>query len=118
MYTNPATNPPIAGLVATGHTFSVGSEACIGCHTDTVHTRDSILALSGEVSELSEIDPEALRQQVQDQEQEIAELESRSTVRLYTGLAQGAIIGLIIGGVAAWIVSRRIQVVVSDGDGE
>jgi predicted CXXCH cytochrome family protein len=118
MYTNPAANPPIAGLVATGHTFSVGSEACIGCHTDTVHTRDSILALSGEVSELSEIDPEALRQQVQDQEQEIAELESRSTVRLYTGLAQGAIIGLIIGGVTAWIVSKRIQVVVSNGDGE
>ena len=118
MYTNPATNPPIAGLVATGHTFSVGSEACIGCHTDTVHTRDSILALSGEVSQLSELDTGELRQRVQDQEQEIADLEARSTVRLYTGLAQGAIIGLITGGVAAWIVSRRIQVVVSNGDGE
>jgi hypothetical protein len=52
-----------------------------------------------------------LEQKVQEQEETISNLESKSTVRLYTGLAQGAIIGLITGGVAAWVVSRRIQVV-------
>lgn len=116
MYTSPQSDPPIGGLVPTGHTFTVGSEACIGCHRDTVHTRDTILALGGEASGGGGTNPEALRQQVQDQEQQISELEARSTARLYTGLAQGAIIGLIIGGAAAWIVSRRIQVIETDED--
>jgi len=118
MYTSPQSAPPIGGLVPTGHTFSVGSEACIGCHQDTVHTRDTILALGGEVAAASGGDLEALQQQVQDQEQQISELESRSTARLYTGLAQGAIVGLLTGGVAAWIVSRRIQVIPSGGEEE
>jgi hypothetical protein len=118
MYTSPQSAPPIGGLVPTGHTFTVGSEACIGCHQDTVHTRDTILALGGELSEAAQADPEALRQQVQDQEEQISELEARSTARLYTGLAQGAIIGLITGGAAAWIVSRRIRVIETDGDEE
>ncbi|OGO09774.1 MAG: hypothetical protein A2Z66_04225 [Chloroflexi bacterium RBG_13_66_10] len=118
MYTTPQSAPPIGGLVPTGHTFSVGSEACIGCHQDTVHTRDTILALGGEAAGGEAADPEALLQQVQEQEQQISELESRATARLYTGLAQGAIIGLLTGGVAAWIVSRRIQVVQSDGEEE
>ena len=108
--------PPISGLVPTGHTFTVGSEACIGCHQDTVHTRDSILALSGQVSQLQEVDPEALQQQVQSQQQQIAGLQASSTIRLYTGLAQGAIVGLMVGGVAAWIVSRRIKIVGVEGD--
>ncbi|OGO16800.1 MAG: hypothetical protein A2Z14_07025 [Chloroflexi bacterium RBG_16_48_8] len=100
----------------TGHTFSVGSEACIGCHQDTVHTRDTILELSGEVQSLSKLDPNALEQKVQEQEKIIGDLEARNSVRLYTGLAQGAIVGLITGAVAAWVVSRRIEFVEGEGD--
>lgn len=111
MYTSPRTGSPIGGLVATGHTFVVGSETCIGCHQDTVHTRDKIVALTGEVTQLAELDTEALRQIVQDQEQEISNLQASSDTRLYVGLAQGAIVGLATGGVAAWIVSRRIRVI-------
>jgi len=111
MFTSPRTGSPIGGLVATGHTFVVGSEACIGCHQDTVHTRDKIVALTGEVTQLTQLDPEELRQKVQDQEQEIASLQASSDTRLYVGLAQGAIVGLATGGVAAWIVSRRIRVI-------
>ena len=99
------------GLVPTGHTFSVGSDACIGCHQDTVHTRDTIVELSGEVQQANPANLEELQQKVHAQEETISSLESKSTVRLYTGLAQGAIIGLVTGGVAAWVVSRRIQVV-------
>jgi len=116
MFTSPRTADPIEGLVATGHTFSVGSEACIGCHQDTVHTRDKIIQLSGEVQELSDLDAEQLRQVVQEQEQTIADLESRSSVRLYVGLAQGAIVGLATGGVAAWVVGRRVRIVEDEGD--
>jgi len=111
MYTAPREGDPIEGLAATGHTFTVGSQACIGCHQDTVHTRDKILALSGQAAGPAQDDPEELLQKVHEQEQQIAELDQQGTVRLYTGLAQGAIIGLITGGAAAWIVGRRIRVV-------
>jgi hypothetical protein len=116
MYASPSTEDKNMGLVPTGHTFTVGSEACIGCHQDNVHTRDVIVELTGEVETLSEIDPDDLRVTVKDQEERISELESRSTVRLYTGLAQGAIVGLTTGAVAAWIISRRIEFVEVDED--
>ncbi len=65
MYTNQENSSPIGGLLATGHTFAVGSDTCIGCHKDTVHTRDKILALTGEVSELKDLDKETLQQKAQ-----------------------------------------------------
>lgn len=106
------------GLFATGHTFSVGSDACIGCHKDTVHTRDTIVKLSGQSNEQTVATLEELQKQVQDDQQTIQSLEAQSNVRLYTGLIQGAIVGLITGGAAAWIVSRRIRVVEVDEDGQ
>jgi nitrate/TMAO reductase-like tetraheme cytochrome c subunit len=116
MYTQPRTGSPIQGLVPSGHTFSVGSEACVACHQDTVHTRDEIIKLSGEVQELGLVDTATLQQKLDEQESQITSLEARSSIRLYTGLAQGAIIGLITGSVAAWVVSRRIRVVEIDSD--
>ena len=116
MYTNPRTSSPIEGLVPTGHTFSVGSDACIGCHQDTVHTRDEIIKLTGEFQELSHLDTATLQQQIDEQEQQIVTLEAQSSVRLYTGLAQGAIIGLLTGGAAAWVVSRGIRLVEVEED--
>ncbi len=120
MFTDPRVNPPIEGLVPTGHTFAVGSQACIGCHQDTVHTRDTILQLSGEVVELADLDVEQLQQQVQEQTETISDLEARSDTRLYVGLAQGGIVGLATGAVAAWVVSRGLKVVEveSEEDGE
>jgi predicted CXXCH cytochrome family protein len=111
MYVSPRTESPIEGLVPTGHTFTVGSDACIGCHQDTVHTRDAILKLTGEVQAAAAPNQDTLKQQVITQQDEITKLQARSTVRLYTGLAQGAIIGLITGGAAAWVVSKGIRVV-------
>ncbi|HSF81752.1 MAG TPA: cytochrome c3 family protein [Anaerolineales bacterium] len=118
MYSSPRSTSPIEGLVPTGHTFSVGSEACIGCHQDTVHTRDEIVKLTGEIQNIAVVDTATLEQKIDEQEQLISSLESRSTVRLYTGLAQGAIIGLVTGGVAAWVVSRGIRVVEVEEDDE
>jgi predicted CXXCH cytochrome family protein len=111
MYTRPRTESPIEGLVPTGHTFTVGSEACIGCHQDTVHTRDVILELSGEVRTLEDLDTEELINQLKEQEQTIDDLEGRSSVRLYTGLAQGAIVGLATGAVVAWVIAQNIELV-------
>jgi predicted CXXCH cytochrome family protein len=111
MYTRPRVDDPIGGLIPTGHTFSVGSDACIGCHQDTVHSRDEILKLSGEIPSVSEASVQSLEQTITTQEQEISDLKSTSAVRLYTGLAQGAIVGLITGGVAGWVISRRTRLV-------
>jgi formate-dependent nitrite reductase cytochrome c552 subunit len=110
MYTAPREEDPIMGLVPTGHTFSVGSDACIGCHQDTVHTRDELIKLSGGPSP-EPVDVQTLEQTVAEQEQQINDLETSANVRLYTGLIQGAIVGLVTGGTAAWVVSRRIRVV-------
>jgi len=111
MFTSPRTTDPIQGLVATGHTFSVGSDACIACHQDTVHTRDQIVKLSGEVAQLETVDTATLEQQVQTQSKQITDPKTQSTNRLYIGLAQGAIVGLLTGGAASWVVSRGIRVV-------
>jgi predicted CXXCH cytochrome family protein len=116
MYTAPRTEDPIMGLSPTGHTFTVGSETCISCHKDTVHTRDTIVKLSGQTENIQEVDTETLKKTVSDQEMTIQQLETRGSVRLYTGLAQGAIVGLVTGGVAAWVVSRRIRVVEEEED--
>jgi len=111
MFTSPRTDDPILGLVPTGHTFSVGSDACIACHQDTVHTRDEIVKLSGEVAQLEAVDAATLEQQVQEQQEQIDNLKAQSTNRLYIGLVQGAIVGLLTGGAAAWVVSRGIRIV-------
>jgi hypothetical protein len=118
MYTSPRETSPIEGLVPTGHTFAVGSEACIGCHQDTVHTRDKIIELAGDTVETEAVDLETLQHKVQEQDSLIQDLEARSTVRLYLGLAQGAIIGLATGGVAAWVVSQRIEYIEVDDEGD
>ena len=114
MYTAPREGDPIMGLVPTGHTFTVGSETCIGCHQDTVHTRDTIVRLTGQVEGVPEVDTESLEKQISAQEMAIQELEAQNSIRLYSGLVQGAIVGLITGGVAAWVVSRRIRLVEED----
>jgi predicted CXXCH cytochrome family protein len=116
MYTAPRVDDPIGGLVPTGHVFSVGSDACIGCHQDTVHSRNEIIKLTGEIQEVETADLEDLEQTIQEQEQTIDSLETSANVRLYTGLVQGAIVGLVTGGVAAWVVSSRISVVEVDED--
>lgn len=111
MYTAPREGSPIGGLVATGHTFLVGSEACVGCHKDTVHTRDELVKLGGQVLPTPEQNVDTLQKTIHAQEQQISNLETSSQSRLFTGLFQGAIIGLVTGGAAAWVVSRRIRIV-------
>jgi len=118
MYRGPRADDPIGGLVPTGHTFSVGSDACIGCHQETVHTRDELIRLGGVTLPTPEITTEDLEKTIVDQKETIQSLEASTQARLYTGLIQGAIIGLVTGGAAAFIVSRRIRIVEVDEDGK
>jgi hypothetical protein len=111
MYTSPRTDDPIMGLVPTGHTFSVGSDACVGCHQDTVHTRNEIVKLTSELETAGTVDTASLEQQIAEQEEDLANLETQNASRLYLGLVQGAIVGLVTGGAAAWVVSRGVRIV-------
>jgi len=111
MYTSPRTDDPIGGLVPTGHTFSVGSDACIGCHQEKIHTRDELVKLGGVTLPTPAVNIEDLQQTISTQGEQITDLEVSSHSRLYTGLIQGAIVGLLTGAAAAWIVSKRIRVV-------
>jgi hypothetical protein len=111
MYTSPRTDDPIGGLVPTGHTFSVGSDACIGCHQEKIHTRDELVKLGGVTLPTPAVNIEDLQQTISTQGERITDLKVSSQSRLYTGLIQGAIVGLLTGAAAAWIVSKRIRVV-------
>ena len=122
MYTKPRMEDPVMGHVPTGHTFLVGSEACIGCHQDTVHTRDSIIQLTDEVAQES-LDIASLQQKIAEQEQEITyntqaitELEAMRPKVYYSGLIQGAVIGLVTGGITGWFVNRSLSTRKHDED--
>jgi len=91
----------------TGHTFSVGSGTCIRCHRDEIHAREMIVSLGTEVQELRTVDEETLKAKVTQKEKEIERLKTSRSLRLYTGLLQGSLIGLAVGGVGAWTAARR-----------
>jgi predicted CXXCH cytochrome family protein len=91
----------------TGHTFTVGSGTCIRCHKDEIHKRERIVALGAEVEELRTEGEEDLRRQVGEAKEQIEELSTRSSLRLYVGLLQGSIIGLAVGGFGAWTAARH-----------
>jgi len=67
--------------------------------------------LGGVILPTPEISVEDLQETITENEERITDLTVASQSRLYTGLIQGAIIGLVTGGAAAWIVSRRIRVI-------
>jgi hypothetical protein len=101
--------------VVTTHPSGPGEEACVGCHQDTVHTRNELLKLGGGTGVPTQaVDVEELQKTLQDNQETIGNLQNAGQSRLYTGLIQGAIIGLMTGGAAAWVVSRRIKVVEDD----
>jgi predicted CXXCH cytochrome family protein len=117
MYRAPRTEDPIGGLVPTGHTFSVGSDACIGCHQEKIHTRDELVKLGGVTLPTPQVSVDELNKTIVDQDQTISSLKATLSARLYTGLIQGAIIGLVTGGAVAWVVGRRVRIVEVDDDG-
>jgi predicted CXXCH cytochrome family protein len=116
MYRAPRTEDPIGGLVPTGHTFTVGSDACIGCHKENVHTRDELVKLGGQAVPTPEVSVDDLKKNILEKEDAITTLQASAQARLYTGLIQGAIIGLVTGGAVAWVISRRIKVVEVEDD--
>jgi predicted CXXCH cytochrome family protein len=91
----------------TGHTFSVGSGTCIRCHRDEIHARERIVTLDAQVQKLRESGETDLQYTIQEQQREIERLQTSRSLRLYVGLLQGSLIGLVVGGFGVWTAARR-----------
>lgn len=118
--------PPEDGIVPTGHTFSISPQTCVACHTDTLHAGFTLPGYENGAADAAnfhsgdETDSEGATgaQPLSETEQEVLELDPTLRIQaLETKLAssrvsstfQGAIIGLVLGGSTAWIVSQNIR---------
>ena len=119
--------PPEDGIVPTGHAFSISPQTCVACHTDTLHAGFTLPGYENGAGELgafhssdemvgeeaagahplmeteSEISPEL------DPSLRIQALETKLASSRVSSTFQGAIIGLVLGGSTAWIVSQNIR---------
>lgn len=98
--------PPIRdkteGRVSTGHTFTIGPEACASCHRDTIHTRHEIPDLIQEISELRAGTPTGSVERLEGLEDQVNRLRHTATRNLFVGVAAGGVVGAAAGFAAAW----------------
>lgn len=98
----PPNGEKVEGLNPTGHFFSVESQACTVCHTrDSIHSRRQTFEPQPAVDV-------ALVQRVSGLEKQVDELNAGATRNLILGLVGGAAIGMVLGGVAMLLLSRRL----------
>ena len=74
----------------------------------------SCMKLGGGTLPTPEVDVEELEKTIHDQEEVISDSESVRPVAPVHRSDPGRIIGLVTGGAAAWVVSRRIRVIEVD----
>jgi hypothetical protein len=117
--------PPEDGIVPTGHSFSISPQTCVACHTDTLHAgftlpgyengaSDSTAFHSDEGASGEEIEGaqpliETSAENGLTTEQKIQALETALASSRVSNLFQGAVIGLVLGGTTAWVVSHNIR---------
>lgn len=98
----PPTRDKTEGRVSTGHTFTIGPEACASCHRDTIHTRHEIPDLMQEISNLRAGLPTDAAERLARLEDEVDDLRSMAARNLYVGVAAGGVVGSAAGFAAAW----------------
>lgn len=79
----------IKGTGVRGHSFGVGAETCANCHREMVHASGEHAALQEEVTRLKAASPVALRDQVEELQQQNANLQAavRANRRVFGALA-------------------------------
>lgn len=115
---------PEDGIVPTGHTFTITPATCVACHTDALHAGFSlpgyengaaaasihsteVAAVAGELSDSAgSVEPEA---EGITPEQRLQALEAALASQNISLLFQGAIVGLVLGGSTAWVISQNIR---------
>jgi predicted CXXCH cytochrome family protein len=117
----PPETPPEDGIVPTGHQFTITTDTCVACHTDTLHAGFSLpgyengaKAANGEETvatpEAGETaDTQGAAETVLAPEQQIQALEAAVASRSLTALFQGGVVGLVLGGSTAWFVAHNAR---------
>lgn len=107
---------PIDGIVPTGHAFTITTSTCVACHTDALHAGFSLpgyehgaKAANGEAAPAETPvaeKPPASAESISP-EQRIQALEAALASTRFSMLFQGGIIGLVLGGLTVYYLSRN-----------
>lgn len=113
---------PDDGIVPTGHEFTITTDTCVACHTDALHAGFSLpgyeqgakAANGGEpgTGEAGATETPAEGEQVEEtltEEQRIQALEASLASSRFSSLFQGGIIGLVLGGMTVYYLSRNTR---------
>lgn len=114
---------PNDGIVPTGHAFTISTKTCVACHTDSLHAgfslpgyEDGAKAANGHGTEAVEGQPteepaveEEPASETLTPEQRIQALEAALASSRFSSLFQGGIIGLALGGMTIFYLSRNMR---------
>ncbi len=113
---------PVDGLVPTGHAFTLTPQTCVACHTDTLHAGFSLpgyengarAAMANQQKEEPPKGPETplARPDTLDilaTQQRVQALEAALASARFSALFQGAIIGLVLGAMTVYYLTRNQQ---------
>jgi predicted CXXCH cytochrome family protein len=117
----PPETVPDNGIVPTGHAFTITTKTCVACHTDSLHSgfslpgyEDGAKAANGHGTEPVEGQPaeesameETIAHETLTPEQRIQALEASLASSRFSSLFQGGIIGLVLGGMTIYYLSRN-----------
>ena len=112
---------PDNGIVATGHAFTITTDTCVACHTDSLHAgfslpgyEDGAKAANGHGTEPGQAQPtevpaaeETPAEENLTPEQRVQALEASLASSRFSSLFQGGIIGLVLGGMTIYYLSRN-----------
>jgi hypothetical protein len=122
----PPETVPNDGIVPTGHAFTITTSTCVACHTDSLHAGFSLpgyedgakAANSGTEIEPTEVPApkKATDEETLTPEQHIQALEASLASTRFSMLFQGGIIGLALGGLTVYYLSRNQSRKMADAD--
>lgn len=123
---------PDDGIVPTGHAFDITPQTCVACHTDALHAGFTLPGYEHGAAQANGAGSDAQdgetgdgaqpREPVREDEnglnpnQRIQALETALASAKVSNLFQGAVIGLVLGGSTAWIVSLNIRGIPDEED--
>jgi hypothetical protein len=121
----PPTIAPTDGIVPTGHTFTITPATCVACHTDALHAGFSLPGYEGgaknvastvmtdtqktQVETIQQATIHTPEEQIQSLQTQVQTLQAATATHNMTILFQGGVIGLVLGGSTAWIVSTNLR---------
>jgi predicted CXXCH cytochrome family protein len=111
---------PNDGIVPTGHAFTITTDTCVACHTDTLHAGFSLPGYEGGAKAANghgaateaaptepPVDDAHVAKEELTMEQRVQALEAALASTRFSSLFQGGIIGLALGGLTVYYLGRN-----------